>query len=127
MGVSLFDRKTDDIVFDVNFWHYRAIVEAVRSLRVLPEATVDALHKSWQETGLTSDEARLVAAAIRSRLLPTLAEGERLLLDGRRTTEPDDGTFYRDPADQHKNYSTDRRVLEEFARCCETCNGFWVC
>jgi hypothetical protein len=26
VGVSLFDRKTNEIVFDVNFWHYRASV-----------------------------------------------------------------------------------------------------
>ena len=127
MGVSLFDRKTKNIVFDVNFYHYRAIVEAVRSLDVLPTEKVDALHQSWQDNGLTTEEARLVAAAIRSRLLPTLGEDERLLLDGRRTTEPDDGTLYRDPAEQRKNYSTNRRVLEKFAECCETCNGFCVC
>jgi hypothetical protein len=127
VGVSLFDRKTNDIVFDVNFWHYRAVVEAVRSLAVLPDATVEALHESWQGTGLTAEEARLVAAAVRTRLLPTLGEDERVLLDGGRTTEPDDGTFHREPAEQHKNYSTNRRVLEEFARCCETCNGFNVC
>jgi hypothetical protein len=58
--------------------------------------------------------------------LPTLDDDERLLLDGRRTTEPDDGTFYREPAEQHRNYSTDRRVLAEFANCCETCGGFRV-
>jgi hypothetical protein len=127
MGVSLFDRETNEIVFDVNFWHYRAIVEAVRSLGVLPDETVDALHESWLDTGLTTEEARLVATAIRTRLLPTLGEDERLLLDGRRTTEPDDGTFYRDPAEEAQNYSTNRRVLERFAQCCETCNGFRVC
>jgi hypothetical protein len=118
---------SNDIVFDVKFWHYRAIVEAIRSLRVLPEATVDALHESWQDTGLTTEEARLVAEEIRDRLLPTLADDERLRLDGTRTTEPDDGTMHYGPTDRHKNYSTNRRVLEEFAACCETCNGFFVC
>lgn len=127
MGVSLFDRKTDEIVFDINFWHYRAIVEAVRSLGVLPDEQVDRLHESWQGNGLTTEEARLVAAAMRERLLPALTGDERLLLDGRRTEEPDDGTFYREPDEQHKNYSTNRDVLEEFVRCCETCNGFRVC
>lgn len=127
MGVTLFDRQTNASVFDVNFWHYRAIVEAIRLLGVLPSDKVDGLHESWQENGLTTEEARLVAAALRTRLLPTLGEDERLLLDGRRTTEPDDGTFYRDPADQSKNYSTNRAALERFAACCETCNGFFVC
>ena len=127
MGVSLFDRTTNGIVFDVNFWHYRAIVEAIRSLGVLPDEKVDTLHESWQDTGLTTEEARLVAEAIRTRLLPTLGEDDRLLLDGQRTTEPDDGVMHYNPAEQHKNYSTNRRVLEEFVKCCETCNGFSVC
>jgi hypothetical protein len=30
------------------------------------------------------------------------------------------------PDEQHKNYGTDRRVLEEFAKCCESCGGFRV-
>lgn len=127
MGVSLVDRKTKDSIFDVNFWHYRAIVEAIRSLDVLPTERVDALHELWQDKGLTAEEARQVAVAIRERLLPTLGADERVLLDGRRTTEPDDHVFHREPAEQHKNYSTDRRALENFARCCESCNGFYVC
>jgi hypothetical protein len=127
MGVCLFDQKTNHIVFSVNFWHYRAIVEAVRSLQVLPEATVDSLHQNWTGSGLTTEEARLVAKALRTQLLPTLAEDERLLFDGRRTVEPDDGTMHWDAAEQHKNYSTNRRVLGEFAACCESCNGFMVC
>ncbi len=125
MGITLFDRKNDAIVFDVNFWHWGAIVEAVRSTAVLAEERVDALHDQFVGE-LTEDEARAVAAAIRARLLRSLRNDERLLLDGRRTTEPDDGTFHRDPAEQHKNYSTDRRVLEEFATCCESCGGFRV-
>jgi hypothetical protein len=125
MGVTLFDQKSNAIVFNVNFWHWRAIVEAVRSLRVLPDDRVDPLHEPFLGE-LTEEEARIVGAAIRERLLPTLRDDERLLLDGRRTTEPDDGTFYREPAEQHKNYSTDRRVLEEFARCCATSGGFRV-
>ncbi len=127
MGVSLFDRQTDEIVFDINFWHWRAIVEAVRSLEVLPDERVDALHELWQDTGLTAEEARRVAFAIRERLLPTLHPEERLLLDGTRTTAPDDGIFYTVPAERHRNYSTTPDVLERFAMCCETCGGFRVC
>jgi hypothetical protein len=125
MGMTLFDQKTNKIVFDTNFWHWRAIVEAVRRLNVLPDSRVDLLHEAWIGE-LTEGEAREVAVAIRERLLPTLSEGERLLLDGCRTNEPDDGIMHYDPAEQHKNYSTDRRVLEEFTTCCETCGGFRV-
>ena len=109
----------------MNFWHWRAIVEAIRTLDVLPEDRVDALHETYVGE-FTGDEARVVAAAIRERLLPTLTEDNRLLLDGTRTAEPDDGTFHREPSDQHKNYSTNKRVLEAFAACCESCGGFHV-
>jgi hypothetical protein len=125
MGVTLFDQVSNEVVFDVNFWNWRAIVEAVRALDVLPEQTVEALHTPFA-SALTEAEARLVAEAIRTRLLPTLADDERVLLDGKRTTEPDDGTFHRDPAEQHRNYSTNREVLAEFADCCATCAGFRV-
>jgi hypothetical protein len=125
MGITLFDQRTDGIVFDINFWHWRAIVEAIRSLGVLPANRVDGLHEQFNGE-LAEDKARIVATAIRERLLPSLGNDERLLVDGRRTTEPDDGTFYQQPGEQHKNYSTDRRVLEQFAQRCETCGGFRI-
>ncbi len=127
MGVALFDRTTRAIVFEVNYWHYRAIVETIRTLDVLPPETVDTLHESWCDHGLTAEEARRVASGLRARVIPTLSADERLLLDGTRTTEPDDGVFHREPADQARNYGTNRRVLEAFAACCETCDGFFVC
>jgi hypothetical protein len=97
----------------------------VRRLAVLPAATVDALHEPFIGE-LCERDARVVADAIRTRILPGLADDERVLLDGRRTTEPDDGTFYREPAEQHRNYSTNRDVLARFAECCATCAGFRV-
>jgi hypothetical protein len=126
MGVSLLDCETNKVKFDINFWHYRAIVEAIRGLGVLSDAKVDSLHECWCGNGLSIDEARTVASLIRSKLLPLLANNERLMLDGTRTAAPDNGTLFRD-AEQHKNYSTNAAVLECFAECCETCNGFIVC
>lgn len=58
--------------------------------------------------------------------MPTLREGERVLLDGTRTMTPDDGVFYRDPAEGHRNYGTTREVLRQFAEACEKCGGFRV-
>jgi hypothetical protein len=125
MGVTLIDQQTGESVFDINFWHWRAIVEAIRGLEILPVARVDGLHEPFVGE-LTEVEARSVAAAMRARLLPTLRDDERLLLDGTRTREPDDGTFHRDPADQHLNYSTNRAVLDKFVAFCEICHGFNV-
>ena len=125
MGMTLFDQKTNAIIFDTNFWHWRAIVEAVRALKVLPDSRVDPLHDAYIGE-LTESETRTIAKAIRERLLPTIMDGERLLLDGERTTEQDDGTMHYDPVEQHKNYSTNSIVLEEFANCCAACGGFRV-
>jgi len=131
MGVTLFDQKTNEVLFDVNFWHWRAIVEAVRSLSVLSEEKVDTLHQPFVGE-LGEADARAVAAALKERLIPTIGDSERLLLNDQMqmspesTTEPDDGTFYRDAAEQHKNYSTNRDVIRRFADCCETCGGFRV-
>ena len=125
MGVTLFDHETDQIIFDVNFWHWRAIVEVVRRLEILPVSRVDGMHQPFVGE-LSESEARLVASAIRERVLPTLTDDERVLLDGSRTTTPDDGTLYREPAEQHRNYSTTRAVLELFAECCATCHGFRI-
>ena len=125
MGVTLSDKRTDAIVFNANFWHWRAIVEAVRTLKVLPESRVDSLHEVYIGD-LTETEVRAVATAIRDRLLPKLIEGERLFLDGSSSIVQDDGTMHYEPEDQHKNYSTNRKVLEDFVFCCETCNGFVV-
>jgi hypothetical protein len=126
MGVSLLDCETNKVIFDINFWHYRAIVEAIRGLGVLSDAKVDSLQECWCGNGLSTNEARAVASRIRSQLMPALADSERLMLDGTRTAAPDDGTLFRD-VEQHKNYSTNVAVLERFAKCCETCNGFIVC
>jgi hypothetical protein len=126
MGICLDDKSHPDLRFDPNFWHWRAIVEAVRRLRVLPEKKVDDLHVPYCGYGLTRDEARAVASAIRSRLLPSLEPDDRLLLRGETTKMPDDGVMHYEPDDEEKNYSTNRRVLEEFADFCEKCDGFTV-
>jgi hypothetical protein len=125
VGVTLFDHETDAVVFDINFWHWRAIVEVVRGLAILPDERVEQMHEPFVGE-LTEVEARLVGAAIRERVLPTLTDEDRVLLDGSRTTTPDGGTFHREPAEQHRNYSTTRTVLEEFAEACASCHGFRI-
>ena len=125
MGIILYDQSTGEKIFDTNFWHWRTIVEAVRFLHVLPKERTDSLHTP-SVGALSKEEARIVGAALLEKLIPTVSGEERILIDGRRTRDPDDGTFYRDPIDQHKNYSTNREMLEEFSACCLKCSGFRV-
>lgn len=124
MGVTLFDRKDDDHAFSINFWHWRAIVEVVRRLELLPPATVDGLHEPFCGNGLSRVEAMRVAEAIDTTVLPSLTGAMRVLLDGTTTEAPDDGRFNK--GDEARNYSTNRDVLQGFAKYCRTCSGFDV-
>ncbi len=127
MTVMLMDNGTDDVVFDVNFWHYRAIVEAIRSLRVLPDDHVDRLHEPFTGSGLTKDECLIVATELHARLVHTLDQDDRLLLDGTVTKEPDDGVLHHTDVEWQKNYSTNRTVLTAFVDAIRKSNGFTVC
>jgi hypothetical protein len=124
MGISLRDLKQEDHWFQVNFWNWRPIVELIRRLDILPDERAVALHEPFCNNGLTKAEANLVADALEARVLPTLGDHERVLLDGARTSEPDDFVFHR--TEQFKNYSTSRAVLERFITYCRTCSGFEV-
>ena len=124
MGIILEDIEDEEFVFVVNFWNWRAIVEAVRRLDVLPDDRVDALHGEFGQTEVSRNEAHQIGTAIRERLVPSLGNDGRVLIDGKRTTEPEDPAL--DWSDFDKNYSTNRRVLDEFATYCLTCAGFVI-
>ena len=127
MGITLFDRTNNGNNWNVNFWNWRPIVEIIRSLELLPEERVDALHEQLAGNGLSESEARSVATAIRERVLPVLRSEERILLDGSTTTEPDDHVFHRPGTEERKNYGTTLDVLQLFVEYCEHSHGFDVC
>lgn len=124
MGISLRDLKREDHWFHVNFWNWRPLVELIRQLDVIAPDRVTGLHEPFCNNGLTEAEAKLVADALEARVLPTLGDDERVLLDGARTMEPDDFVFHR--TDQFKNYSTSRAVLGQFIAYCRASSGFEV-
>lgn len=125
MGVILSDNGDADHDFSINWWHWHAVVEAVRRTGVLPVDRVEGLHRtSVGELSVT--EAHAVGYAIRTQVCPALDEGKRLLLDGTATADPDDGRLYKEPSKTHENYGTNRTVLESFAVFCERCDGFRV-
>lgn len=124
MGISLRDLAKEDHWFHVNFWNWRPIVELIRRLKILPDERAAGLHEPFCGNGLAAEEARLVADALECSVLPAFADDERMMLDGTRTTEPDDGTFHK--VDQFLNYSTSREVLSRFIAYCRACGGFDV-
>jgi hypothetical protein len=122
MSVILVDSADQDRTFSVNNWHWHPIVEAIGRLGILPAATLKLFHDKVPGTSLTREEAAKTAAALKERVLPTLGADQRLLLDGAKTSAPDDGTMHYD--DTAKNYSTDADTLARFIAFCESCAGF---
>jgi hypothetical protein len=106
--------------------HYSGIVEAISSLGILSEDTSAKLHSCYQNCGLTTEEARLVAAALRNRILPLLEADDWLLPDGTTMTDREIEPRFDDLRAKHRGL-TNRKVLEEFAQFCGTCNGFYIC
>jgi len=72
---------------------------------------VDSLHDQYMDTGLSGDEARIVAAALRSQILPGLDENSVVAFDG-KVVRTD------------LSHGTTRAVLERFADYCDRSGGF---
>ncbi|MBE9102614.1 hypothetical protein IQ267_24540 [filamentous cyanobacterium LEGE 07170] len=111
-------------MFDVIFWDWRAIVEEIRRLDVLPSEVIDGLHQPFCGNGLTKEQCTVVADALEKRARCLSQEG-RILLNGTRTTESDDFVFYK--VRQEQNYSTNRAVIEKFIEYLRVSKGFRVC
>jgi hypothetical protein len=135
MGISLSDpTNTSDpnLDFDTSFWNWRAIVEAVRSTGVLDDAVVNGLHQPYCGNGLSVEQARLVAAALRDRVISKLAPDDWLGQDQTVSKVyefgPKDGfgAAMKRGDDLTYMYQTNRENLERFATYCESCNGFVV-
>jgi len=124
MGFDLKDIGNEERIIFVNFWNWRPTVEVLRRAGLFDEKRLAESHEQFSRTRVTKDEARAIAHYLREKILPSLPQTGRILLDGSVTTAPDDGTFYRSPEDSHKNYGAMRSWLEKFASFCETCDGF---
>lgn len=122
MGVVLTDRQDNENVFLMNFWNWGTIVEIIRRLEILPDETAQNLYHPLSGYGLTHEETQIVADALERETISALRDGERILLDGSTTMEPDDGEFH--IKDLSKNYSTTRLALEKFVEYCRSCAGF---
>ena len=125
MGISLIDAADDSHVFKVSYWHWRTIVEIILKSKTLPAGKVEFLAAPFSGH-LTEDECNEVSTALRKAMLDDLKPGERILLNGKHTMKPDDGSIHLSAARKHLNYAISREELEEFADFCADCKGFRV-
>ena len=106
----------------VNPWNWGVLHHLVASAGVLPEDRWQPLR--WRARGdLTAEQVAILASFLQENVATRLRDGERMFVDGSVTTAPDDGTLYRTAAEQWKNYSLRRDVLERVIAFLQTVPG----
>lgn len=125
MGVDVHDLRDRTRFLHANWWQWRPTVELIRSLGLFDADRLDALSGGVGE--FSRDEAHQIAELFDRTVLPRVGPGERVLLDGSVTSSSDDGTFYRDPDEQHRNYSVDGDWLLQFVEFSRGSAGLYIC
>jgi hypothetical protein len=126
MSFTLLDQGAENFEFTANVWNWKAALEIIRELDVIPENRVRQLGYNAMGTKMSLEEAHLIGEKIRDEILPKVAPGHRMYSDGTVTDAPDDGTLYKDDDEQWKNYSVSHEWLKEFSDFCLKSKGFQV-
>jgi len=126
MSFTLVDTSDGKRDLSLNVWHWRTILMLLDVSEALPKERLEAMGTSGSCPTISKAEAQSIASALRANVLGGLELGERIMLDGTLTKEPDDRTFFRNAKEQHKNYSTNAEVLTKLCDFCEACSGFTI-
>jgi hypothetical protein len=94
----------------VNAWNWGVLHHFVAQRGVLPPE-VWAPKRYGAGGELDAAQVAVVADCLERDILVLLKPGERMFFDGTVTAVPDDGTLYREPQEQWRNYSLQREVL----------------
>ena len=122
MGVRITDLNDSSRFMNCNWWNWRPLVALIVASGLLSEDDMRIFQDG--HGGLEEIESRELAAHLRENVLSALSVGQRIRLDGRITSQPDDGTFHR--IDQDENYGVSREMLAEFVEFIENSRGFCV-
>ena len=112
--------------FIVKTWSWTAVLAAIERLNILSEEKLEELSSRWLNGRLSIEEAHAVAAGLREQVLVHFGPGERLLVDGETTKEPDDFVFHTTPENMDRNFTVDRDKFVEFVEFCEASHGFEI-
>ena len=126
MSFTLIDQGSENFEFTANVWTWKAAVEIIRGLDVLDEGAMRQMGYAGTGVAIDADSAHQLGSRIRDEVLPKVSEGKRIYADGSITDAPDDGTIYKDPDEQWKNYSASHDWLKEFSDFCLGSKGFQV-
>lgn len=126
MSFTLHDMSAENYEFTANVWNWKAVIEIIKSLDVISEATVRQMGYNALGVKVEIDDAHLIGEKIRDQILPKLTPNKRMFSDGSISDQPDDGTIYRDEDEQWKNYSVNHDWLKEFSEFCLRSKGFQI-
>jgi hypothetical protein len=126
MSFILVDTANDENDFQINSWNWRTIVMLLEKHSAFDAEKLELMGTSCGYPTLSKEEADHLASVLRTKVFPGLADDDRLMIDGTITKTPDDGTFYRDPAEWHKNYSTTKAMMLRLREFCDNSSGFDV-
>jgi hypothetical protein len=120
--MSVILARQDGADLRLNVWNWGVLHHVVATAGVLADEVWEPKRFNGGGT-LERSDVQTLATFLRQRVLACLAPGERMLLDGTVTAEPDDGTFFRAEADLWRNYSLHHQVLVEVIEFLEAADG----
>ena len=126
MSVVLIDLKSPTNEFPASMWNWRTAVAVIRDLNLIDEFLVRRMVENGSGVRIEKAEAHLIGNTIREVVLPKLEPNKRIYENLTITDEQDDGTFYRQGAQNWKNFSASYRWLEDLADFCISTEGFEV-
>jgi hypothetical protein len=125
MGVFIQDLGREDHKLMCNWWNWRPTLELIAThVEGLEPEQIERMGLTGGSGRLTKAQAQAFARALRTKVLPAIPAGGRMLYNGTITAEPDNGTFYREELE--KNYTATKIWLENFCSFLERCDGFEV-
>ena len=126
MSFTLIDLGSENFEFRTNRWNWKTALEIIKKYDIISESELRQMNYNATGVRVEKEEAHTIGEKIRTELLPQLEPDKRILGDLTITSEPDDGTFYRDEDEQWKNYSADYGWMKEFSDFCLRSKGFQV-
>lgn len=126
MSFTLIDMRKEGYEFHASIWQWKPTLEIIRSLDILSGAKLRLMESNGNGVKVEKEEAHLIGKKILEEILPKLEPNKRIFVNMTITDEPDDGTFYKDPNEQWKNYSVNYQWLKDFADFCLQSDGFQV-
>lgn len=108
----------------VNRWKWRPTIELLVRAGILSPERAERLHYNGGSGDVSAAEAGRIGQFLES-FLASMTSGQRLLIDGAISGDPDTGELFGGP-DWDKNYSATFEWLQKFRDFCKASGGFRV-